>query len=239
MSEPLYKNLVPVRSSQADLHFHHRNDCPHLQRITTVPIASVEFGALAGALPIVWHRGEAGLEPLALTGLLPGFGTLLATGTIADSIPLLILSYPFGAPQYDGTQERVAVMLDQPPVAADAVAHAVFDDKLALRPEADTAIRALYVYLSDRQRTVALSQALDEAGGLTAWRNRIVFDDAVTEIGDLWVCKTGFEATEAYGRLIAQHGPHMAMLIECHRASLQHFGRLARRLSGSAQGGQH
>jgi hypothetical protein len=226
MIESLYQRLTPLKLDDAEAVIHDPDDYPHLGRLSTIPVALIEFPILAGIFPLLWQEGLQHHEPVALTGIIPGQGVLLSL-TGGQEKPLLFLSYPFAAPHYDGASDKVAILLDAAPLGPAATSELIFKSDGKLNQKAQRAAQALQVFLADRPRTLALSASLAQAGAFVPWQNRLSFEDDAIALGGLLAIDNDFEETQAYTELLTKHGPLFALVVECHRISLKQFQALA------------
>jgi hypothetical protein len=226
MVENVYKRLTPLRLDDPDAVLYAPGDYPHLGRLSTIPVALIEFSALGGVFPLLWHEGLHGHEPVALTGVVPGHGVLL-TLPAAQEKPLLFLAYPLAAPQHDGSSDKVALGLDEAPTRFGASSEPIFVSSGTFGRRAQQAAQALQVFLADRSRTLAVSASLARSGAFVAWQNRLSFADEQIELSGLLAIESDYESTQHYRELLMTHGPLFALVIECHRISLKQFQTLA------------
>ncbi|WAJ27469.1 SapC family protein [Antarcticirhabdus aurantiaca] len=205
---------------------------PLPRSVAVVPVAAAEGERLAGSFPMVWRRGARGPDLVVLRSLLgEGAGFPPGADRALALLPLVLQAYPFVRSEEPGAR----VMLDAalPDEPTDAGATVTGPDG---RPSRGTELRlrALALFGQDRERTAAMSRALDAAGLLEPWPLRFDLGHGRRcAIEDLLVVSPKAFATPALGSVLAAFGVGAARLLGQHRLSLFRAGALLAAAQGA------
>lgn len=191
-----------------------------------VPIVAAEAERLAGSFPLVWRRGEAGVQLVALRTLLPdGAGYAPGTDRVLSLLPLIFQAYPFLLGESGGETRRMVdvAVPDEPNDAGASITGA--DGRLSRGTE--LRLRALELYEWDRERTAAIGRALETRGLFEPWPLRFDLGHGRRcEILDLSIIAQKSFDTPALSPILAEFGVGAARLFGHHRLSLFRAGAL-------------
>lgn len=142
-------------------------------------------------------------------------------GTVA--CPLLLRAFPLALGPRAG-EDTLAIALDQPGLGSTDIVHPLFGADGALTPHFAAKADFLWLFAATRRATLALAEALQNAGALIPWEIYLRFDDGeVVSTPSLLTVDPHFTDTSDYLALIARFGNSIVNLVEAVLLSRSHF----------------
>jgi hypothetical protein len=200
----------------------------HVRNVLLCPIVHLEFSPLARGFPIAFLRREGLIEAVALLGLVSGYTAVTAEPEIQSRLaPLLIKAFPLAAGPADN-EGHVSIMVHMLPQGVTMADQPAFAEGGNLSAPFIEKSDCLWLFAASLAATRDVLADLDRSGAFIAWPLTLRFESGeAAPVGELMTIAPAFTDSDSYRRLIQQHGPVVATIVESQLLSRSNIQTLA------------